>query len=198
MFCPKCASTYESDDLKFCKTCGANLNAVRTALAHPEKTEAKFDWSKTWLAEMMLSGEEHMRRKREHEDPERQRYNEIKAGVITGCVGIALMIFLAIFMNAIAETVKPDVGAILRHIWVAGVIPFFVGLALIFNGVVVSKKLVELRQRELQEKETARISGATAKNTADMALPASDWYEADSPSVTEHTTRQLRDSDQRQ
>ncbi len=196
MYCPQCGSPTQSEDLKFCKACGANLNAVRTALASPEKLEEKWDWSKTWLAEMMLSSEEHKKR----ENPEEKRYNEIKAGVITGSVGLALMIFLAIFMQGlIASGIPENAAAILSRVWIAGIIPFFIGVALIFNGVVVSKKLVELRQRGLQQRDTARMLEAQ-KAVTDAALPAAEWYEpeAPSPSVTEHTTRQLRDSDQRQ
>ena len=35
MFCPQCGSN-QSDDLKFCKACGANLQAVRLAVAARE------------------------------------------------------------------------------------------------------------------------------------------------------------------
>ncbi|MDT7602427.1 MAG: Double zinc ribbon, partial [Acidobacteriota bacterium] len=49
MFCPQCGAN-QSDDLKFCNLCGANLQAVRHAVATRETGE-KFDWSKTWMAE---------------------------------------------------------------------------------------------------------------------------------------------------
>src|SRR2546421_190368 len=100
MFCPRCGSN-QNDDLKFCKTCGANLHAVRQAVDTRE-TEEKFDWSKTWVAEMFLSEQERKRRKEEFNrqlgmTPEVRRYNEIKAGVITSSVGIALAIFLYVY-----------------------------------------------------------------------------------------------------
>jgi predicted amidophosphoribosyltransferase len=60
MFCPQCGSN-QSDELRFCKLCGANLAAVRQVVATRE-TGDKFDWSKTWVAEMFLSGEESVRR----------------------------------------------------------------------------------------------------------------------------------------
>jgi hypothetical protein len=196
MICPQCGIT-QSDDLKFCKSCGANLQAVRIALANPEKLEDKFEWS-NWITKLTALGEEHNKRMWEQDNPEQKRYNEIKAGVITGSVGLALMIFLAIFMQGlIASGIPQDAAAILSRVWIAGIIPFFIGLALIFNGVVVSKKLVELRKRELQQKDTARMLEAEKEG---VAIPAADWYEEASPtpSVTEHTTRQLRDADQRQ
>jgi hypothetical protein len=102
MFCPQCGAN-QSEELKFCNLCGANLQAVRLAAATREAGE-KFDWSKTWVAEMFLSEEERKRRNRqlEHErgvTPEVKRYNEIKAGVITSCVGLGVSIFLFFFMQ---------------------------------------------------------------------------------------------------
>src|SRR2546423_3097436 len=133
MFCPQCGSQ-QNDDLKFCKLCGANLLAVRQVVATRD-TDKKFDWSKTWVAEMFLSQEERKIREEELErkrgiTPEVKRYKEIKAGVITGSIGIALMIFLYIFMQGIilSGNVPPEAVEILRRIWIVGVFPIFVGL----------------------------------------------------------------------
>jgi hypothetical protein len=81
MFCPQCG-TSQSDELKFCKTCGANLRAVRLAAASRSEDADKFDWSKTWVAEMFLSESERKRRNEAVErqrgiTPEVKRYNEI-------------------------------------------------------------------------------------------------------------------------
>jgi len=54
MICPRCASN-QSDEIKFCTSCGANLQAVREALDAPEGK--KFDWSNTWVADMFMSGQ---------------------------------------------------------------------------------------------------------------------------------------------
>jgi len=115
------------------------------------ETDEKLEWSKTWVAEMFLSGEEAERRKAELErqrgiTPEVKRYNEIKAGVITASVGLALGIFLYVFMEGIilGAKIPSDTAEILSRLWIAGVIPLFVGIALIVNGLFVSKKLVEV------------------------------------------------------
>jgi hypothetical protein len=199
MFCPQCGLN-QSDELKFCKSCGANLYAVRQVVTARETGE-KFDWTKTWVAEMLLSSEEQNKRKQERQSSvsaEEKRYNEIKAGVITSSVGIAVAIFLFIFMQGIilGGRISGGTEEILSRLWVAGVIPLFVGAGLIFNGVVVSKKLVEIRMRELQQKETGRILESTGKNKEDVLTSSSDWPESAPPgtSVTEHTTRHLRDS----
>lgn len=194
MFCPQCGNS-QSEEVKFCKTCGANLNAIRQAVTTRDKEE-KFDWSKTWVAEMLLSEDEQKKRKRKRETSftaEENRYKEIKAGVITSCVGIALMIFLNIFMQGlIASGIDPQAAAILSRVWIAGIIPFLIGLGLIFNGVVVSKKLVALANREFQARDTGKMLDQQPEN---HSLTSPDWSTADSPrpSVTENTTRELRE-----
>ena len=149
MFCPQCGSS-QSEDLKFCKACGVNLHAVVQAVT-ARAPEEKFDWSKTWVQEMFLSAEEKKRRKVELErqlgiTPEMKRYSEIKAGIIVSSLGIALGILLFVLMGGVIASgqVSQQDSEILSRLWVIGVVPLFVGLALITNGIVVSKRLVEL------------------------------------------------------
>ena len=204
MVCPRCGSNQRDfwwstrdprhvlEELKFCKECGANLYALRQLVDKPEVDE-KFDWNKTWVAEMLQSSEGAVRRQQAREiagglTPEVKRYNEIKGGIITGSVGLALMIFLYVFMQGIiiGGKLPNDTVEILSRIWVAGVIPVVVGLALIFNGVFISKKALASSKRapnstsELTGDETPALRSA---NTAEF-LPANF-------SVTENTTRHL-------
>lgn len=204
MFCPQCG-TNQSDDLKFCKSCGANLFAVRQAVtARPPTSDTggkpssesaqKFDWSKTWVAEMMLSESE---RKKRREEIERQRgiapgetrsQKEIKAGVITASVGVGLMIFLFVFFQGLimGGNIGPDVAPLLARLWIAGVIPFFIGVGLLINGLFVKSA------GQLPAKPGALESGPEA-----LLLSPADTSELNQEpaSVTEHTTRQLRDAD---
>ena len=189
MLCPRCASN-QNDDIKFCTSCGANLQAVREALETPEGR--KFEWGNTWVAEMFQSGQMAELRKLEMErrmgiTPEVKRYNEIKAGVIVSSVGIGLAFFLFIFMQGVAGHVAPDVAQILTRLWVAGVIPFMVGVALIVNGMLVSKKIVEAQERALREgkalDEGAGARGLRAADTSEF-IPTNF-------SVTDSTTRHL-------
>lgn len=194
MFCPRCASN-QSSEIKFCTSCGANLQAVRDVLEQPGK---KFDWGDTWVAEMFMSGDAAEMRKREMErrmgiTPEVKRYQEIKAGVIVSSVGVAVAIFLFIFMQGIVQNVGPEAAQILTRVWIAGIIPFMVGLALIINGLVVSKKLVEIAERNEQRvkqlEEGMSPRGLSAANTNEV-IPAG-------MSVTEQTTRHLSNSGQK-
>jgi len=192
MLCPRCG-TNQSDEMKFCKVCGANLEAVRLALMNPEAAK-KSDWGDTWLTEMFRSGQAAELRKIEMErqmgiTPEVKRYNEIKAGVITTSVGVGLMIFLAIFMEGvIASGVSESAVAILSHLWIVGVIPFVVGVALIVNGMVVSKKMVEIQQREM--KRGKEIEGE-AGGPKSLRPADTNEFIPGGFSVTEGTTRHL-------
>ena len=198
MVCPRCASN-QTDNVKFCTFCGANLEAVREALAGKD-TDKKYDW---WT-EMFQSGEKAEERKLEMErrqgiTPEVKRYNEIKAGVITSSVGLGLAIFLHIFMQGIAQNVPQNTAEILLRIWVAGIIPFVIGMALVANGVLVSKKQAEIMERE--RKRANNLEGNTPEINAGQSprslRPADTNEFIPTPfSVTDQTTRHLVNAEQ--
>jgi hypothetical protein len=201
MFCPQCGNK-QGDELKFCNLCGANLYAVRQVVATREADD-KFDWSKTWVAEMFMSESERKRRSGELErqrgvTPEIKRYKEIKAGVIVSFVGVALMFVLAGIGAAVQRSGNIPSGdaEILSSVWVAGAIPFMVGLALIFNGLFVSRKIVELKKRaSLPEPEELPQPAEPQP-----ALRSADTSEFIHPgfSVTEGTTKHLRVPERKQ
>ncbi|HEX6043848.1 MAG TPA: hypothetical protein VFZ22_05115 [Pyrinomonadaceae bacterium] len=174
---------------------------MRDVLAGREP-EKGFNWDESWLASMFRSGEVAEQRKLEMErrmglTPEVKRYNEIKAGVITSSVGIGIAIFLFIFMQGVAGSVPPNEAEVLTRLWVAGAIPFMVGLALIINGLVVSKK-----QAEIMERETRRAKGLPQQMAEDQTPQPRTLAPADTNefipthfSVTDQTTRHLVNSE---
>ncbi|HVF27014.1 MAG TPA: zinc ribbon domain-containing protein [Pyrinomonadaceae bacterium] len=191
MFCPQCGTT-QSAELRFCKSCGANLYAVRQAVASRE-TEEKVDWSKAW-AQMFLSGPEIDRAR--GITPEIKRYNEIKDGIITTCVGAGASIFLFFLMQGIimGGNVPPSKAAILSRVWLAGIIPLLIGLGLIFNGLFISKKIVEISKRDTSPGPPALEADAErpALQPADTAEFIPSGF-----SVTEGTTRHLESSERK-
>jgi len=196
MLCPRCALN-QSDEIKFCTSCGANLQAVREALDAPEK---KFDWGNTWVAEMFMSGQAAEIRKREMErqlgiTPEVKRYNEIKAGVIVSCVGIGVSIFLFFLMMGVAANAPPGDAEILTRVWVAGVIPFMVGLALIINGLFVSKKMIEVMGRGRKETDALEDGGPTPRGL--RPADTNEFIPANMSSVTDQTTRHLENAERK-
>lgn len=198
MFCPQCGST-QLDELKFCKNCGVNLVAVRKAVAEPQSVE-RFNWNKSWLSEMMQSSDEAIKRAAEIErlqgiTPEskrlRNRLNEIKGGVITASVGVGLMIVLYVLMEAIVMNphIPPETAILLRSVWIVGVLPLLVGLALIINGVFISKRLMDpsLYPAEERPKELERPAEASFLPPKAETNP----LEREVFSVTDETTRHL-------
>jgi hypothetical protein len=193
MFCPQCGST-QPDELKFCKSCGVNLDAVRQVAVMRQAGE-KLDWNRTWVAEMFLSHSERKRRQEliDHErgiTPEMKRYTEIKAGVITTSVGMAVTIFLYFLMQGIILSGQhaPGAAAILSRVWTAGLIPSFLGVALIVNGWFVSRKQVEIAR--LGQRTGENITGSEAQRPA---LRSAETAEFTPPTfgVTEVTTKHL-------
>lgn len=200
MICPRCASN-QGDNVKFCTFCGANLEAVREALA-VKNAEKESDWGENWWSDMFGEKAEERRLEMERRQgitPEVKRYNEIKAGVITSSIGLGLAIFLHIFMQGIAQNVLPQTAEILIRIWVAGIIPFLIGIALIVNGLVVSKKQAEIMEREMRranrlEDNPEELNAAPSPRTL---RPANTNEFIPTPfSVTDQTTRHLVNAEQ--
>lgn len=194
MFCPRCGSV-QSDELKFCKSCGTNLHAVRKVV-DTLRTDKKQDRNQPWFAEMALHEAESKRRQAELDHrrgigPEVTRHNEIKAGIITSSVGLSVAIFLYIFMQGLIASghVSASTAEILNRLWVAGLIPFLVGLALLTNGLFVSKKLAEVVRRAAQP-----ASATTETETNPLELPPAEktGFVPASYSVTEDTTKHLK------
>jgi hypothetical protein len=187
MYCPSCG-TEASDQTKYCTKCGVNLRRVKGVLgkggAGPQPGE--------YLGQFLLEERKARGEARKKKTPEEKRLEELKAGVITSSVGLGLMVFLSLLFNAIASTIEGPGGAILRSLWAVGLIPFMIGLGIIFNGLFVSKRIVEMnRQQELKDQQSPLFS---APNTSPVARlvepsqsPVSDF------SVTEPTTTKLRE-----
>ena len=187
MYCPSCG-TEASDQTKYCTKCGVNLRRVKGVLGKGGASIRKGDeWEPAWVEYRRERIE--ARRKR---TPEEKRLEEIKAGVITSSVGFGLMVFLSFLFDAIATTVDGPASNILRTLWVVGLIPFMVGLGVLFNGLIVSKRIVEVKRQ--QEQKDQRLPLFSAPNTSQVARlvepsqsPISDF------SITETTTTKLRE-----
>jgi len=187
MYCPSCG-TEASDQTKYCTKCGVNLRRVRGVLGKGGASIRKGDeWESAWVEDRRARIE--ARRKK---TPEEKRLEEIKGGVITSSVGFGLMVFLSFLFDAIATTVDGPASNILRTLWVVGLIPFMVGLGVLFNGLIVSKRIVEVKRR--QEQKDQQLPLFSAPNTSQVARlvepsqsPISDF------SITETTTTKLRE-----
>ena len=187
MYCPSCGIE-ASDQTKYCTKCGVNLRRVKGVLGKGGAGAKQGD-----DLEQLLLGERKARNEtRKKKTPEEKRLEELKAGVITSSVGFGLMVFLSLLFDAIASTIEGPEGNILRSLWAVGLIPFMIGLGITFNGLFVSKRIVELkRQQELKERQSTLFSAPNTSPVARLVEPSqspiSDF------SVTETTTTKLRE-----
>jgi len=187
MYCPSCG-TEASDQTKYCTKCGVNLRRVKGVLGKGganvrEGGDRERATLEDWKAE---------REERRRKAPEEKRLNEIKGGVITSSVGLGVMIFLSVLFDAIANTVDGPASNILRSLWAVGLIPFLIGLGIIFNGFFISRRIVELKRQ--QEQRDQQLPLFSAPNTSPVARlvepsqsPISDF------SIAEPTTTKLRE-----
>jgi len=193
MFCPSCG-TETTAQTKYCTKCGINLRNVKEAMVDDKKQKGSFHdieapgshshpgWPWWWAMAVHES----------KKSPEEERIHEIKAGVITSCVGLSITIFLFVLMNAVSIGLDFKVRAILHAVPFAGIIPFLIGLGITFNGLFLSKRSVELKREEEQANKQPLFS--TVPETAPVSR-LSESYQAPIAdfSVTESTTTKLRE-----
>lgn len=187
MFCPQCG-TETHEQLKFCKQCGTNLRRVLGVLSKGGagfKGNEVVDWNRVALEE---HAEERARKRKQ--SPEEKRLNEIKGGVITACIGLGVTIFLFFLFSGIANTMPEDARGIFRAIPFVGLIPFLVGLGIIFNGLFISKRIVELKRHREQTEPQPRLF-PVADTAAVPRLAEPDQQVSNDFSVTEPTTTRL-------
>jgi hypothetical protein len=127
------------------------------------------------------------------ESPEEKRLRRVRAGVVVAASGLgaALLIFL---MSLEAHDLLPFVAL--------GLITFFIGLGLVINGFAftIPRKTLADRSAEAQsqkELEAGLQSASSVNPLSSFSQSTNDLAEANDrmigrPSVTEHTTHQLK------
>jgi hypothetical protein len=102
------------------------------------------------------------------------------------------MIFLPFFLDLVANQ-HPRDAEIIRNLWVAGIIPFLIGVGIIFNGLFISRRIVELKEQQAQTAMPASQAPAIlpAKTTNQLVVDAALSAGA---SVTEDPTAHLPES----
>jgi hypothetical protein len=199
MYCPSCGTEASNDQTKYCVKCGVNLRRVKGVLG---KGGAGFTEGNDWDQARTEAHSERIEERRKRSDerrkktPEEKRFNEIKAGVITSSVGFGLMVFLSLLFDAIASTIDGPAANILRSLWAIGLVPFMIGLGILFNGLFISKRIVDLKRRQDQADQQEPLFSAPNTSPVARHLP-SQIEPAQSPipdfSVTESTTTKLRE-----
>jgi len=191
MFCPHCGNETRESSNKFCKQCGTNLVTVQKAIEGELSSQDLSQINREWQNNVLNEQRKAMTKER-RKSSEQKRLEEIKGGVITSVAGLAIMIFLYAMMHAIAGGRVDQGGEILRAIPFVGLIPFLIGIGIVFNGLVVSKRIVELKRKD--EDDALQSSIRYTPDTSPMKRLAEPSHPVDAYiSVTETTTTKLQE-----
>lgn len=201
MYCPTCGSE-ERQLSQYCRACGTDLRSVRLTLEKLDPVTASAvtarDRISQAVAEKIREAQSATELHKVAEDvlpeiekflesPEERRLRRVRTGVIISFIGCG-----AALGGAIASMQDESLFVLM----VPGIAAFFIGLALILNGLlftVTKKKLPLKADEENQLLESLRVGGGaldTAGFSEAARLPA-PGREPASVSVTEHTTKHL-------
>ena len=206
MFCPSCGSE-ERQLSQFCRACGTDLRIVRRGLEQPDSITASAVSSRQQISQAMADKIRQMESSRELkqvaedvlpqiekflESPEEKRLRRVRAGVITALAGLAAA--FAVFLASLdAHDLIPFIAV--------GLIPFFVGLGIVINGLVftVPRKSLADRSADAEAQRQLEAVNDYASNRVSVGShTTNDLREpeliAARPSVTEHTTHHLKQS----
>ncbi|MDQ2938571.1 MAG: zinc ribbon domain-containing protein [Acidobacteriota bacterium] len=204
MYCPSCGSE-ERQLSQYCRACGTDLRVVRIGLERPDSITASAVSAREQISQALADKIREMESsydlKKVAEDvlpqiekflesPEEKRLRRVRAGVITASIGLGASVLL--FLLSLAQhDLTPFVAL--------GLIAFLIGLGIVINGFVFTvprKKIADRsNEAESQKELESRISAANQLSDGtrtSMNGPRSTDPIVARPSVTEHTTHQLK------
>src|ERR1700704_3744785 len=207
MYCPSCGSE-ERQRSQFCRACGTDLRAVRTTLETPDAITASAVSAREQISRVMtekiaqLESADDLKEVAEDvlpqiekflESPEERRLRRMRAGVITGAIGLGAAVLMLCLL-----TTKPNDDVVQKLVGGFGLsmVTFFIGLGLLINGMLFTRprkdvedlsddaraqNLLDAGYNPPQLRPGAEAQPSSrSQTTSDLARAA--------PSVTEHTT----------
>ena len=175
MYCYQCGTDAQSTT-KYCRACGANLQAIAKGKDTLPRPLIQFGKRKT---------------------PAERREKHITTGIVSLFSGVGLTIFLYYLSAALVLKLPPHVIAqvpfeiepVVRVIWLFGMIPTLSGVGHILAGLLIRPR------KELELEQPASISsGAPPRDlTEGVSVPTTTLASAPDSvaSVTERTTNLL-------
>jgi hypothetical protein len=196
MFCPVCGSEQLS---QYCRSCGMDLRRLHSVLEKQDEIktpsisareeigrafadkirELKSAKELSKVVEEVLPGIESFLA-----SPEEKRLNRIRSGMITAAVGLG-----AALAFATLGWFKEDSGG---PIFVAGLglTTFLIGLGIMLNGW-----LFTIPKKPDKDQESETFAKTAAESLLHLAPKRPEAERLFTPSVSEHTTHQLSDSE---
>ena len=197
MFCPSCGSE-ENHSNQFCRACGTNLTSVRVMVKNPgsittseissreeiERAIATKIQQTNDSAELNKFTEKVLPKIEKFlESPEERKLRRLRIGSTVSFVGLGVAI--AFFIASFFGDEKVITLAAL------GLVTLFIGLAIMVNGLLFTVPKKQLSEEQLSEFDNELKPKSSNKTTNELLMPPTAQHEFSS--VTEHTTRHLKD-----
>lgn len=194
MFCPSCGIE-DNQNNQFCRACGNDLRPIRTVLEQPNEvtlsaTNAREEIGRAFAQRIreienatelkIVAGNVLPKIADFLASPEEKRLRKMRIGTIITAVGLAVTILL--FLIALGDGKGFFMAA-------AGLIPFFIGLGIIINGLflTVPNKMIIDKSEEAENQR--QLDGLP---TNELKLPQ---VRQSFVSVIENTTRNLQENE---
>lgn len=205
MFCPGCSSE-ERQPNQYCRACGTDLRAVRSALERPDEITASAVSAREEIGRAIAAkiGETQTTRELKQvaedvlpqiekflEAPEEKRLRRIRSGVVTASVGLGASLLFALISLLVHTNALVIAGA--------GLALFLIGLGIVINGLLFTVPQKGVPDHSLEAGKQRALDQAvnfSEIQTAPIAQPSPDRLPLSSSSVTEHTTHLLPDNPQ--
>lgn len=197
MFCPNCG-IQDSNRSQFCRSCGMELNNVRTALERPDPITGANVSARDEIGRAIADRIRELNTARDlkHvvedvlpkiseflESPDERRMRQLREGTITAAVGVGLIIAF-LLLGSLARTNGVETLGFMGA--GAGVIVLMTGLGIIANGLWLSGL-----SRNIHSPAPLRKALSTDSINAPLREPSAS-NPPSPPFVTESTTRQLK------
>jgi len=202
MYCPYCAAE-DRDKSQFCRSCGAGLHVVRTAIQRPDSITTAAASAREEIGRAIAARIKDIRKDSDlrHvvedvlpkvekflESPEERRMRRFREGVISAAAGLAVAIF-CLFVSGYTNSHKDEFLAFGGA--GAGLVAFLVGVGLIINArwFTIPSGRSDLSRRLYDNS----VRGELSTGSLDSEPPSSPSSSpASVTSVTEGTTRHLK------
>lgn len=199
MFCPDCGIE-ERHANQFCRACGADLRRVRVAVSSPDSITASAATAREEIGAAMASRIREIRSADELstvaedvlpeiekflESPAEKRLRRMRVGMLLSAIGLGTAIGISIVSRIMDDQNVIFLAAL-------GSVLFFLGLGFIMNGVLLTVPKTALTDRSSDADSQRRLD--LGGNANDLQLSESTNFVS---SVTEHTTKHLKEKQPR-
>jgi len=203
---------------QYCRSCGTDLRPVRLSIERPDAITASAVTAREEIgrvfAEKIREVEDSRDLKRIAEDvlpqiekflesPEEKRLRRMRAGVVTGSIGLGATLLAMLMFALVRNSSDPDALPMITLFGGLAIVCFAIGLGLVLNGLWFTRVPKSLKdntaandhQNLLDASSSPQLRPAGERLDLPRSATTSDLARAErlaGGSITEHTTHHLK------